>query len=251
MLHSYNDLKLYSLRALDGPTGRVDDLYFDDSSWKIRYLVARSGFLFTSRQTLISAGLLDQPDTERMEIPVKQSGEAIRSAPPPETDPPVSEQARTGKPDLAAWPAFLVGTEIPYTPSLAMAQLGIGRKARREPVPKGAQGDPHLRSMAEVSGYGVAATDGEMGTVTDFLIDSERWEPRYFVVETGKWMPGRRVVISRGQIAAVDWTDGLIHVDGDREGVENALPLRSIEDLELSPSRFDRGQYAGLAYWPM
>ena len=35
--------------------------------------------------------------------------------------------------------------------------------------------DSHLRSMNEVSGYEIQATDGEIGHVDDFIVDDEPW----------------------------------------------------------------------------
>ena len=37
------DLKGNTIVATDGDIGKVDDFYFDDKSWTIRYLVADTG----------------------------------------------------------------------------------------------------------------------------------------------------------------------------------------------------------------
>ena len=42
-----------------------------------------------------------------------------------------------------------------------------------------------LRSLKDIEGYVVSASDGEIGKVADFLLDDERWVIRYWVVETG------------------------------------------------------------------
>ncbi len=42
----------------------------------------------------------------------------------------------------------------------------------------------------------VSATDGDVGTVVNFLLDDERWVVRYLVVETGTFFVERRVFIS-------------------------------------------------------
>ena len=38
--------------------------------------------------------------------------------------------------------------------------------------------DPHLRSTDGVSGHHIAAKDGEIGNVEDFIIDDETWAIR-------------------------------------------------------------------------
>ena len=56
--------------------------------------------------------------------------------------------------------------------------------------------DPHLRSIREVTGYHIHASDGEMGHVEDFIVDDAFWVIRYMVVHTGNWLPAKKVLIS-------------------------------------------------------
>ncbi|MCI0420874.1 MAG: PRC-barrel domain-containing protein [Acidobacteria bacterium] len=39
MLRKASELKGYSIAAVDGEIGHVEEFYFDDQSWVIRYLV--------------------------------------------------------------------------------------------------------------------------------------------------------------------------------------------------------------------
>jgi hypothetical protein len=41
--------------------------------------------------------------------------------------------------------------------------------------------DPNLRSARAVTGYGLRATDGDLGHVEDFLVDEQDWAIRYLV----------------------------------------------------------------------
>jgi hypothetical protein len=40
-----------------------------------------------------------------------------------------------------------------------------------------------------------AASDGRIGHVKDFLFDDRSWKVRWMVVDTGHWLPGRKVLI--------------------------------------------------------
>jgi hypothetical protein len=42
----------------------------------------------------------------------------------------------------------------------------------------------------------VRAIDGEIGSVYDVYFDAQHWTVRYFVVDTGTWLSGRRVLVS-------------------------------------------------------
>ena len=53
-----------------------------------------------------------------------------------------------------------------------------------------------LRSLKDLEGYAVSATDGDIGSVVSFLLDDERWTVRYLVVDAGGFLDGRQVLIS-------------------------------------------------------
>ena len=67
----------------------------------------------------------------------------------------------------------------------------------------------------------------EIGRCKDFLFDDQHWTCRYMVADTGKWLPGKRVLISPIFIDAPRWSSGEIPVALTREEVEQAPPLRS------------------------
>jgi hypothetical protein len=91
------------------------------------------------------------------------------------------------------------------------------------------QDDPHLRSTRQVSGYRIHATDGEIGHVKDFIVDDEKWTIDFLVIDTGNWLPGRKVLISPQWIKNVNWADSSVYLDRTRQAVENSLDFDSTE----------------------
>ena len=53
-----------------------------------------------------------------------------------------------------------------------------------------------LRSIKQLHGAKLGASDGEIGHVKDFYFDDQNWAVRYVVADTGSWLPGRQVLIS-------------------------------------------------------
>ena len=49
MLNKAKTLAGYKLHSLDGELGKVEEFYFDDHHWTIRYLVSRHGKLACGR----------------------------------------------------------------------------------------------------------------------------------------------------------------------------------------------------------
>jgi hypothetical protein len=77
------------------------------------------------------------------------------------------------------------------------------------------------------------ATDGDIGRCKDFLFDQEHWNIRYLVADTGKWIPGRKVLVSQVFLGEPDWSSRCFAVKLTKEQVEHS-PSR---DLDASVSR--------------
>ena len=52
-----------------------------------------------------------------------------------------------------------------------------------------------LTNASAINGYAIAASDGRLGTVEDFLFDDASWMVRWLVVDTGNWLSGRKVLL--------------------------------------------------------
>jgi hypothetical protein len=52
-----------------------------------------------------------------------------------------------------------------------------------------------LFRTSSLAGFAVQATDGGIGTVSDLLFDDHSWSIRWLVIDTGRFMPGRKVLI--------------------------------------------------------
>jgi len=76
-----------------------------------------------------------------------------------------------------------------------------------------------LRSLKDLTRYKIHATDGNIGTVYDFLFDDEFWILRYVVVDTGHWLPGRKVLLTPGVLLEPDWRQRTFSVALTRDQV--------------------------------
>lgn len=106
-----------------------------------------------------------------------------------------------------------------------------------------------LRSLDELRNYVLVARDGEIGRSKDFLFDDEQWAVRYMVADTGKWLPGREVLISPLAIGGSDWENRRLEVDMSRDAVEASPPLeRNAPVSRLYEMRLSR-HYRWPIYW--
>jgi hypothetical protein len=53
-----------------------------------------------------------------------------------------------------------------------------------------------LVSIDDLTGYDIVAIDGEIGSIRGIFFDDNSWKVRYLILDTGTWLPGRKVGIS-------------------------------------------------------
>ena len=63
-----------------------------------------------------------------------------------------------------------------------------------------------LLVASSLQDFAIAANDGAIGTVSDFLFDDQRWTVRWMVADAGSWLTGRKVLIHPSAIAPADYT---------------------------------------------
>ena len=79
---------------------------------------------------------------------------------------------------------------------------------------------PQIFALSALKGLSVVGTDGRIGTVKDFLFLDDRWQVRWLVIDTGAWLPGRKVLIHPS--AVTDW-------DLEREEILTPLATQQVE----------------------
>jgi len=225
MLRSVKKMKDLGLGARDGRIGHVEEFYFDDNQWTIRYLVAQAGNWLTGSMVLLSPHVLGKPDEGHKIMPVNLSRAEIRNSPSPETDRPVSRQFEEDYYRYFGWPYYWAGpylwgpSPFPILPPGQIEGLELAGDDQSRNIPKG---DPHVRSTDEVTGYHIHAKDGEIGHIEDFLYDDSNWAIRYLVVDTRNWWPGKKVLVPPGWISHIRWEERTVDTDVLREDIRQA-----------------------------
>src|SRR5215813_6077518 len=106
-----------------------------------------------------------------------------------------------------------------------------------------------LRSLEELHGYTIRATDGDIGTVHAFFFDDTTWAVRYLVVDTGTWLPGRRVLISPVALGQPDWAGQFFPVQLTMEQVQNSPDIDADKLVSRQQESLLHTYYAWPTYW--
>jgi uncharacterized protein YrrD len=226
MLLNAKNLKGAAIIARDGAIGEIDDIYFDDEKWTVRYLVVDTGSWLFSRKVLISPISIEKADEGANQVLVNLTRDQVRDSPDIDTQKPVSRQHETAFMDYYGYPYYWGGPYLwgdaafPATlsmPPAVKSQMAAAATARRREAEESY--DTRLRSVNEVNGYNIVAADGEIGHVDDFIIDDEDWAIRFIVIKTGGWLSGRKTLVAPRWIRGISWDESKMFVSLTRDQI--------------------------------
>jgi len=198
MLRSLGNILGYVVQATDGEIGKVYDFFFDDQTWTVRYLVVETGEWLRRRRVLISTTVLGSPEWQGRSFPVALTQNQVSGSPDVDAEKPVSRQHEIEMNLHYGWPHYWSVEPLPLAP--VAVEMDPSRSEE-------AAGDPHLRSLREVSSYSFCNEGGQLGLVDDFVADVENWIVRYLVIATGRHWPRRRVLIGPSWVTRITWAD--------------------------------------------
>ncbi len=228
MLFNTKDLKGTKLLATNGEIGHIHDVYFDDQTWELRYLVVDTGGWLTGRQVLLSPQSFGSyhPETETLCINLLK--QQIEASPPTELHQPVSRQYEEAYYRYYGWPAYWNGDALtglgayPILLPPTDAEIAVRKQQVKDR-------ELHLRSADAVTGYAIEAIDGTIGHVSGFLLEERDWRIHDVVVETGHWYSGKEVLIPTEDIKRISYDDSKVFVTISREQIKHTAKHHEVK----------------------
>jgi uncharacterized protein YrrD len=194
MLRSVNDLADFSIGATDGDIGQVEGFCFDEERWNVHYIVVNTGGWLHARRVLIAPASVERVDWNTRTIEMALTREEVKNS------------QRIDRRDRYSWRPRRLETKK-QTKNSSVAQVTASE---------------HLRNTRQLGGFGLAARDGAIGHLDDFIIDDESWMIRYLVVDTRNWWPGKKVMLSPHWIKRVSWRKRNIEVELSRKQIKDS-----------------------------
>jgi sporulation protein YlmC with PRC-barrel domain len=217
----------YSIEATDGEIGKVEDFYFDDETWTIRYLVVETGGWLSGRKVLISPAAFTGSNIKVDLFPVNLTMEQIRTSPDIDTDKPVSRQKEAMLNKHHFWQNYWGSGSYAGEMSIPNKRPIVIKDADRDPAD-----DAHLRSIKQVGGYAIHALDGEIGHVNNLIVDDKTWELKDLIVDTHNWIGGKKVLIPITNVDSVSFVTLSVYLNIK---IADVTDSKLYEDAEYSP----------------
>ena len=247
MLRNTTQLEGFTIRATDGELGTVDQLYFDDETWAIRYLTVETTWL-GGRRVLISPISVVHTDWRDKRVDVALTKKQVENSPNIDTDKPVSRQHEIAYSGYYGYPYYWAGPCMWGPAAYPGGVMTAPNDAITDSIRRESK-DSHLRSTKAVTGYHIEASDGEFGHVAGFIVDDEDWAIRYMEVATKNWWPGKKVLVSPAWIERVSWADSKIYAGLSREAIKNAPEYLLSRPLTREYENRLHDHYGRPPYW--
>ena len=194
----------------------VADFYFDDKDWIIRYVAANTGNWLQGRHILIAPEAIGVKNWDAAFFPALVSKAQVENSPVVEIDKPITREKELELVQYYEWTNYWT-----FTAPMPSTTVGV------------------LQSANGVIDYSIDAVDGELGKVYDFIIEDTTWTVRYLVVDTAKWLTGRKVLVSPFWAKGINWDERTVSVELSKEEIKDSPeydPLKPIErhyEIEL------------------
>lgn len=236
MYYLTTSLQTYRIDAADGTMGKINDIYFDDELWKIRYIIVDTRKWLPGRKVLLSPASIIGVNEVNETLEVEYDKEVIKKSP---TVPEESDLTRDTEGRLVNyfgwhryWPDDLLVSGDQRPLGLFQAQSERVQQSRksenRERLLKEHKGY-NLRSFEEFYGARVHGRDGKLGKMSDFVYDQD-WQIHYIVVKTGNVLDDEYLIYPVKKVISADWYEKDLYLD------------ETVHTLEMDLKYFEKNQ---------
>ena len=106
-----------------------------------------------------------------------------------------------------------------------------------------------LWRASSLGDFRLEASDGAIGALRDCLFDDRHWTVRWFVADTGTWLPGRKVLLAAAQVAAAEGDPPALRLALTREEVRASPPLEADAPVSRHYEAELNRHYGSPDYW--
>jgi hypothetical protein len=227
-----------AMQATDGAIGELADLLFDDQTWQVRWLVVDTGRWLNGRRVMIHPASLARLDMDSASLKVQLTRSQIRNSPLIDTEEHISTEMERSLHRYYGHDPVACGALFCREPIARAAGSSFGRNhgsvASMAARQRRNAAQPHLRSLAEVEGYRVRATDGESSFLNNVIVDDEAWCVKSLVIDVPSWFTVRHVVVSVAMVEWFSWPERCIRLALTREAIKCSPRLQHA--LSMGPA---------------
>ncbi len=217
MLRSTRDLEKHEVMTKDGKIGNLETFLFNERNFKVQYMEIDTRKWLPGKKVVISPDKAVIPPESLKTVKLDMTQEELEKAPMAEEHLPVSQEKMKKAMRGVTPPALWYPAGIEPALSIYDGQLMIFEEENEA----GDEGE-RLRSTRHLEGYNVNASNGDVGHIEEFIVDTSDWIIRYAVVDTKRILPGKKILVSPDWIEGIDWESREVRVDHTKEEIKSS-----------------------------
>jgi len=218
MLRTLSKLIRFSVHATDIDIGSVKDFYFDDQSWKVRYILIGFGDWLHEKDLLISTVAVGRTGLEAIDTPL--SSEQLKNCPSIEIEKGITRKFEELLHEYFSWPFYWEEKFIPG--SSICSEVSVGGQCGKK---------VYLWSFIEVKGYSLNTSDGEAGYIQECIVDDDGWKVRFFVINLRSIFSAKRVLIPPSCIKRISRSVSAFESCISKDKLERAPEYKTTDDI--------------------
>ena len=224
--------------AVDGRIGTVEDFYFDEITWEIRYLLSIPENCLEHMHRLVPCLAIDSIQCDDQSIIVELTRQQIENSPPLRRHQTVSRRYEAEYYSYFGWPPYWEQDRPSASHHCSSRNL---RNSKSEDTVAMHPMYTHIYSASNLYGCTITSHDGISGYVEDLILDTKRWFIPYLQVNTQHDSSNKRILISP------DW---ICQINMSRRAVYTDLPSSLIRQApEFDPAQTISPEYEARLVW--
>ncbi|HKE60131.1 MAG TPA: hypothetical protein VKB46_25645 [Pyrinomonadaceae bacterium] len=222
MLRPIRELGTYRLHATDGDIGHLEQFYFDDRDWQIRYFVLDIGTWLHGKKVLMSPSAIIGVDATTKTINAAFTKQQVQASDDVGTHKPEGLEQPRDYSLYLGWPYYLGSNPLNSDQGPAPGGPLDPEKDKTSELSFQSAYDEHLRSSKMVSRYHVMAVDGEIGQIEDGIVDDQTWTIEYLVSTMRIWWSARKVLLPTQRVLWISAAESNVYVSLKRNSIATA-----------------------------
>jgi uncharacterized protein YrrD len=246
MLRSIQDLLACSVTCPDGDLGKIDQIYFDVHSRRVRYLVIDTSAWGYGQKIWVPPCCVHQIDFSSKVVRLNLVQQKMLASPAIDMQGPISRLQEGKLVNYYGCKPYWEETHAQCAsryPSGAINSTAGGEPEGHERMTlhtNAVNSSVHLLSTRQASGYTIEAVDGPIGHIRDFVFEDETWMIRYLTIDTHEWWQSEtEVLLSTESIDSIESAGFTISTTLGRDAIQNSpvyldyVPLRRMDETQL------------------
>ncbi|MBN2105139.1 hypothetical protein JW835_13955 [bacterium] len=216
-------LEKYAFFTEDGHfSGYISSVLFDETFYYIQYFVIDTTHWLPGNMRLVSPESIQYIDDTKKNILLNIEKNQFETGPDVWKHLPISAQERLRISNHFGWPLQRAGNFIPVPGVTSPPRFSsdMNRETPEEMLDN-VENYP-LRSTEEIIGYHVFSTTDDVGILEDFIINTDHWMLKYFILKNHHFLKTDHIQISCQWINQIHWEASRVLVDLSTQVIQNA-----------------------------